>query len=52
MIMKFEVRAAMYGRKIIEVESEEECIEVAAEMDFDDFNWDDLVLLDIKEVGE
>ena len=50
--MKYEVTAVMYGRKIIEVESEEEIINVAAEMDFDDFNWGDLVLLDIKEVGE
>ena len=48
--MKFEVKAAMYGKRIIETESEEEIINVAAEMDFDDFNWDDLVLLDIKEV--
>lgn len=50
--MKLEVTAVMYGRKIIEVESEEEGIEVCAEMDFYDFDWDDLALLDIKEIGE
>ena len=40
--MKYEVTAVIYGRKIIEAESEEEIIDVAADMGFDDFNWDDL----------
>ena len=49
--MKFEVTAVIHGRKVIEVESEEQIIEIAAEMGFDDFNWDDLQLADIKELG-
>ena len=52
MIMKFEVTAVIYGRKIIEAESEEEIIDASAVMGFDDFNWDDLIFADIKEVGE
>lgn len=49
--MKYEVTAVIYGRKIIEAESEEEIIDVAADMGFDDFNWDDLLIKDIKDVG-
>ena len=49
--MKYEVTAVIYGRNIIEAESEEEIIDVAADMGFDDFNWDDLRIEDIKDVG-
>ena len=48
--MKYEVTAVIYGRKIVEAESEEEIIDVAVDMGFD-FNWDDLQIVDIKDVG-
>ena len=47
--MKYEVTAVIYGRKIVEAESEEEIIDVAVDMGFD-FNWDDLQIVDIKDV--
>ena len=47
---KYEVKAFIEGVVIIEVENEDEAIEKAACLDYDEFNWGEFHLKELKKV--